>query len=331
MTHTKSYIKAFLLPLMVYFIVATIVIYAKFFVVKNLMLEAVSIDLVLTAPVLYLLTAWKYKTRVMFVFPLVALGFTVGYIIVPEQHSALNILSKLLLPVVELASISSITYYAFRFYKAIRNDGDDDVYSALKRSTQQVFGSSIMSSVFATEFAVVWYGLLAWRRRTGENTFTCYKDNGSLVLYGFVIFILLTETFVLHFLFLRINVVFAWIVFGLSLYFAFQVLAHARAIYFRNTVIGNQLIIRYGLAGDVIIDYSQIQNITYTSDVKSKSNDAIVRLGLLKSLESYAVAIELKQLVEVESFYGLKKKANVLVIPIDNGRAFVDHVKEKIS
>jgi hypothetical protein len=108
-----------------------------------------------------------------------------------------------------------------------------------------------------------------------------------------------------------------------------MLLAHAKAICFRQSEIGNKLFIRYGLAGDVSIPYNQIKKITYTTGYKEERISTI-RLGLLRSLESYSVAIELNEPVTVETFYGIKKKATTLLVPIDHPREFVNQVEEKI-
>jgi hypothetical protein len=91
------------------------------------------------------------------------------------------------------------------------------------------------------------------------------------------------------------------------------------------------LIIRYGLAGDAIINYDNIQSIVLATHFNSKASDCVVRLGLLKSLESYSVVIELRESIIVESFYGLAKKANVITLHIDDARSFVNSVNEKRS
>jgi hypothetical protein len=237
MTHTRDYIKAFSLPLIVYVVIGSIILYAKIFVVDKLILGGIAIDLVLTAPLFYFFAAWRYKIRMMFVFPLIALGFTIGHFLIPGEHSVLNLLRTLLLPIVEIASVSSISYYTYRFYGEIKNNKHDDVYSILKKSTSKVLGRSMVSAVFATEFAVIWYGLLAWRRKGPVTNCTCYRDNSSLILYGFVVFILLAETLAFHFIFLKINFIFAWAMFALSLYFALQIFAHAKAMYLRSTTV----------------------------------------------------------------------------------------------
>jgi ABC-type multidrug transport system fused ATPase/permease subunit len=184
----------------------------------------------------------------------------------------------------------------------------------------------------STEFAFIYYSLFVWKKEdeSDQYRYTCYKDNSSLVFYGFVIFIILTETVVFHFLFIKINLIFAWIVFTLSLYFALQLFAHAKAMYLRSTEIARSLVIRYGLMGDVIIDYNQIQKVIYTSNYKSCEEDVVVKLGFLKTLESYSVAIEFNQFVSIESFYGIKKKAKVLLLPVDNGREFVKQLEKYI-
>jgi hypothetical protein len=330
MTFAKNYNKSFLFPLAVYFVLGALIIGSGFFAVGKYFYDAVSIDLIITAPLLYLIAARKFKTRLLFIFPLIALGFMLSKILLPSETSALHLLSKWLLPFLELMTIGSISFYTYRFYREAKMNKEVDVLTIIRRSTKSIFGDNVLSKVLSTEFAVVYYAFFARRKKRMPSYFTVYRDNNSLVLYGFVVFIILAETIAFHFLFVKINMVFAWLMFGLSLYFALQIFAHARALTFRCVEIGEELIIRYGLAGDVVIRFDQIQNIVSTTNYKVNSEKQVVRLGLLKTLEGYSVALELKESVSLESFYGISKSGNVILLPIDNCKEFVNRVNEKI-
>jgi hypothetical protein len=330
MTFAKNYTKAFLFPLAVYFVLGALILGSGFFAVGKYFYDAVSIDLIITAPLLYLIAARKFKTRLLFIFPLIALGFMLSKILLPSETNVVHVLSKWLLPFLEVVTIGSISFYAYRFYREAKTNSDVDVLTIIRRSTKSIFGDNVLSKVLSTEFAVVYYAFFAWRKKGTPSYFTVYRDNNSRVLYGFVVFIILAETIAFHFLFVKINIVFAWLMFGLSLYFALQIFAHSRAVTFRCVEIGEKLIIRYGLAGDIVIRFDQIQNIVSTTNYKVNSEKQVVRLGLLKTLEGYSVALELKESVSLESFYGISKSGNVILLPIDNCKEFVNRVNEKI-
>jgi hypothetical protein len=331
MTEARNYVKAFSFPLMVYAVLSMVVVYDRFFHLNSFVSEAVSIDLILTAPLVYLFASWKLKTKSMLVFPLAALGFTLGYFFLRGEHEVLNTAGRIVFPALEIVSVASIFLYARKFYSNSRALDETDIYTIIKKSTKAVFGNSRLSEIFATEFAVIWFGLISWKRKRDEK-FTCYKENNSLILYGFFIFILLAETFVFHLMLIGNYPVFTWILTGTSIYFVIQILAHAKAIYLRyNELLPGRLLIRYGLAGDATISYRQISNISCKSEFQTINRNETARFGLLKSLEQMSVLIELKEPVAVESFYGIRKNARVLLIPVDHAREFVQQVQEKIS
>jgi len=326
----NKYIKAFLLPAFSYVILAGMLTYSRFFLVGEYFFQAVIIDLVITVPVIYLIASWKFKTKISLVFPLITFGFAAGYFLMPSQHSLLVLLRNYFAPLLEVISLATVSYYAFKFYRETKSSGQPDALYVIKTAVNKVLGNSIVSAALITEFAVVYYSLFAWKKRASH--FTCYKTNSTLIIYGFIVFIVLAETIAFHFLFIRINIVFAWIVFATSLYFALQLLAHMKAMIFRSTEFDkNQLIIRYGLAGDVTANYSQDRDVNICSDFKPDAICSLARLGILKSLEPYNIIIEFNEPVLLESFYGRKKKIDVLLLAIDEKEAFVKQLKENIG
>lgn len=316
---TRAYIKSLSVPIGIYVILAVLV-YTRLFETRSFFFEAVSIDLIISAPLFYWLAARRFKTRTLLVFPLMALGFSLSKFLLPSETMTMQWLGRFLLPVLELVTIGSLSYYAYGFYQAARKSEETDALDIIRQSCTKVIGSSLVSKILTTEFSVMYYALVAWRGKH-RSGFTVYKDTGVLTIYGFLIFIIWAETLILHLLLIRWNEWVAWLAFASSGYVALQIFAHAKAMKFRQVVTGSSLKIRYGLAGNVEVPFSHIQRVLVCTDYKMPDRKP-VHIGLLKNFEPYSVAIELTGEVEVETFYGRIKAGDTLLLPVDSPNEF---------
>ncbi len=305
-------------------------LYSRSFHVGSFFVEAVSIDLILTAPILYLLAARKFRARAALVFPLMAIGLALSNFLLPAETATMRWFAKVMLPALELITIGSISFYAYRFYQLARRNRDTDALTIIRKSCEKLFGKNVIAAVLTTEFAVVYYGFIASRKPFHHHGFSSYKDNGVLVVYGFLAFIIGVETFIFHFLLIQWHVLTAWIISGFSVYVALQIFAHARAMAIRRIEVGDELKIRYGLAADVNVPFDQIEAIDPSSETVGELVKPIT-IGLLKSLEPHSVIIRLKMEIEAHSFYGRKKAGRTILLPVDDKANFIALINAKIQ
>jgi hypothetical protein len=328
MTITRDYIRTFFFPVTAYLVLAILLIFKT---EGSLFFEAVSFDLIISIPLFYLIAARKFNTRLLLVFPMMAFGFVLSKLLLPTQTHFMIHFLKWIAPVLELISLATIFYYAFRFIKAASQDEEEDFFSAIKNATQKIAGINWFSNILATEFSMMYYSFVGWWKKTPKNyPFTCYQTNNSRMIYGFLIFILVAETAVTHLLFIKLSPVIAWSILALSIYFVIQIVAHVQAMRLRVTNISSVLHLRYGLFVDEKISLNQIQQVISTSNY-SDTKKQIISIGLLKSLEPYTIAIELKEPIQLSMIYGIKKKGNVLLVPIDHPSEFIQQIKQSLS
>lgn len=289
-------------------------------------------DLTLTSPLLYLLVIWKKRIPKITAVPVFVLGVIVASFLIPEdQQFHLDIVKNFVLPIVELTVITLIVVkirQAIQLYK--KRDITTDFYTQFQSTANDLLENKTLANVLTTEVSMIYYGLINWKREKPKaNAFTYHKESGTLALLGAVILILLVETIGLHFLLIQWNAIVAWVIFGLSLYTALQVLGHAKAMKRRFVEITKgQLILRYGLFGDGIVPLDTIESIELTSkDLPEDHQQEVVRLAMLGELEGYNTILYLKEPITITGAYGLKKTGTILLLHVDEKERFLLEVQ----
>ncbi|MCV9386120.1 hypothetical protein [Reichenbachiella ulvae] len=289
-------------------------------------------DLTLTAPLVYLIMIWKTKIPKLSVVPVLGLGILIGTYIIPASHQLpLTIFKSYVLPLVELSVLFLVGRKVIHATSAIRKaKRSADVYGVIKEQCALMIENIKVSRIFATEMAMIYYGLFAWRKaKPGVNEFTSYKESGVVALLIAVVLVVLIETVGLHFLLIRWNESVAWIIFGVSLYTAIQVLAHQKALKRRFIQVSeSQLELKNGLFGDLVVNWDEVESIeAFTRDIEE---EGVEQLAFLKGLESYNLLIRFKNEVTIEKLYGMKKKCNSLLVQVDDRERFLNLVSERV-
>ncbi len=118
----------------------------------------------------------------------------------------------------------------------------------------------------------------------------------------------------------------AWILSGLSIYTAIQVLGFGKSLSKRPILIKeNRLILRYGILNEVEILVSDIKTIELST--KPMKQDNLTRtLSPLGELESHNMIITLNKENTLTGIYGIKKRFNVLGLHIDEPTEFKERI-----
>lgn len=296
----------------------------------------ITYDLTLTAPLVYFFLIRKKKVPPITVVPFFVGGVILASFLLPEhQKYHLDLVTTYLLPVVELTFLSVILYHAYKAVKAFKETRNKtyDFYLLLKESAVKALGYPRFAKVFASEIAMLYYALFAWKKKQEpENSFTSFKDNGITALLAVIVFILTVETLLVHLLLARWNETVAWVLSLSSLYAAIQIMGHLKALRRRFSELkGNQLFLKYGLFGDMEIDLRKIDRIELTSNDIADQSRRVEKLALLKGLESHNVAIYFTEKQEVEKAYGLRKECDIVLLHIDDSKGFVDSINNALQ
>lgn len=299
---------------------------------SNILSFAVTADLLITVPLIYFLLIRKTDIPNTTTIPILIIGMLLGTYLLPEEEQTyLELFKTWVLPLVEVAILTFAIIKvrkAIKRYKAVEFRSPD-FFTALKSTCGEILPATLVMP-FATEVAVIYYGLINWKsRRPGENEYTYHKESGTPALMGAFVFIIMIETVAFHLLLDRWSPVVAWVLTGLSLYTALQVIGFAKSLTQRPIVINSSsLTLKYGILNEVEIPFDELENVEISSKELGKS-PLTKKLSPLGDLESHNVVIHLKSEHELIGLYGLKKRFKVLALHVDQPQEFYESVSKK--
>nr|WP_288934228.1 hypothetical protein [uncultured Allomuricauda sp.] len=311
-------------------IVGILVLIAKssfFEVHPNRLSIGITIDLLLTVPVIYLMLIRKTSIPKTTVVPIIIVGMLICSIILPEENQFyLELFKTWILPIVELSIVSYIIHNVSKAVKQYKSNKIEsaDFFTTLKTTCYEML-PKIAVIPFVTEISVFYYGFVYWKKRElDENEFSYHKESGTITLLIAIIFIVAIETFVLHTLLTKWSNVAAWILTSVSVYSGVQLLGFLKSMYKRPILIKNgKLFLRYGIMNETIISIDNINSIELSSkDIEL--NKETRKLSFLGELESHNIIIRLKEENILTGLYGTKRKYRNLVLHVDKNAEFKD-------
>ena len=288
----------------------------------------ITYDMVITAPFIYFLLIRKRDIPKITVVPFFILGIVLATLTLPSnQQFHLDLIKTYLFPIVELVVLGVVGFKVYTTIQVFKANGksSNDFYSILKATTSDVLGNPRVANIFASEIAMFYYSLFAWRKpKLQQNQFTCYKDNGLLALLLTVIGVMLVETIVLHMLLIEWNAIVTWVLTGTSIYTAIQLLGHVKALTQRHSSLENGLLkLKYGLFGDIQIPLQAIEKAIPFATEMEESEERIQQLALIGGLESHNIALYFKSPQRLEKIYGITKSCDILLLHIDQKEEFL--------
>ena len=295
---------------------------------------AITVDLTLISPLLYLLLVRKTNIPSISVVPVFVLGLIISGLLLPSQHHAtLDFIESWVLPIVELTAISIIFWKFVKLRKTFkaRSAQHPDFFEAMKEAAKQVIPGKV--SVFlATELSTFYYGLFCWRKPPlAPLEFTYHKKSGSVALLYTVMLVAMAETVILHLLIERWSETVAWILTVISIYTVFQVLGIVRSMNKRPIKMADgQIKLRYGMLSEVNLPFNQIASIE-ASTVDREWDKEVRKLTPFGDLESHNVILKVKEPQRISGMYGFKKSFRELAFHVDQPHDFVAEVERAIK
>ena len=300
------------------------------------MSTAITLDLVITAPLLYWLTIRRSNIKKNTVARVFVAGILVaGLLLQNKPHVLLSGIKTWISPVVEGGLIFLL---ARRFHKARRGQARagltrlPDFLSHGRVFLGSVLGSQRMGDIVMSEIAVFYYAFPGKRKTAmdGRLSFTNYKANHILLVFGVILCCFFVETAGVHFLISVWSRTAAWVLTGLGAYTTLQLYAHMRAIKARPIVIdGDLLWLRNGLAADTCIRMDNIEEILHMKRPLGRRKDPdACQLALIKGLENPNIRIRLKEPVTVHRAFGIRQQAAILVFFADRPEELLRAVKD---
>lgn len=314
------------IPVLLIVLIASVVLIAKSALLQqhpDKLSFAVTIDLVLTIPLLYLLLIRKKKIPNTTTVPLFILGIVIAGIVVPEGYqSLLDSIKHWVLPIVEVTVLGYVIYKVQGVIKRYRRLGKDvDFVSALRATLSNAVHSKIRT-ILITEIAVIYYVLNAKKKILKSNEFSYHKKSGTGILLGAFIFLILVETVAVH-VFLQLwSDVAAWILTGLSLYTILQITGIMRSLSKRPIMLENGVLkLRYGILSETDIPLQDIERVELSGRNIDKE-EGVIKLSPLKDFEKHNIIIYLKSTNIITGLYGSKKSYEAIALHIDEPKLF---------
>ena len=294
---------------------------------------AVSLDLLISVPLIYFLLIRKTKIPKTTVIPVLLIGIFLGsYFLSSEDQIYLTLFTTWALPFIELFIVTYIIITvrkARKHYKSLEESMD--FFDAIKMACADILPSKVITLV-ATEIAVFYYGFFHWKKmKPKENEFTHHMKSGAPALFGALLLIIAVETIGFHFLLRQWSDIAAWVLTILSIYTGFQVFGFARSLGKRPIVIDKDgLILRYGLLNEAFIPFSDIESLQLSG--KDLEKTKLTRtLSPLGEMESHNCILTVTNLKTLNGVYGFKKQFKVLGFHLDDPQKFSAQIMPHLS
>lgn len=293
----------------------------------------ITVDLVVTIPVIYYLLIARTTIPKITVVPLFVLGLLVATIVVPAEHQVLLDFVKVwILPLIEVVVIFFIVQNVRKAVKASQQNGDaaPDFFTRIKSICSKLLPQHI-AIFLASEIAVIYYGFVQWRRHPiGHGEFTYHTKSGTTGLLIAFIFLVTIEASILHLLLVRWNALLAWILTALSIYAAIQLLGFLKSITLRPISIKeDKVLFRYGILTEAIVDIDNIESVNVMN--KTIEFDSLTRsLSVFGKIEGHNILIRLKRESKICGLYGLDRKFISLALYVDDRDEFKRQLDERV-
>lgn len=293
----------------------------------------ITLDLVLTIPIIYFLLIRKKEIPKITVISSFILGLVIASFLIPEeQQFALNQVKTFVLPFVEIGVMIFVISTARKTIKEYKTQKGKtlDFYTAIINACKEIIPLKI-APFLATEIAVIYYSFFDWKTaKLAQNEYSYAKKSGIIAILYTFIFIIFIETFAIHLLVERWNVTFAWVLSILSVYSSFQIFALSRSMSKRPVIMdfeAGELVLRYGIFGESIIKLEDISAIELNSKLLDDKDKTLVTLSPLGALSSHNIILHLKNENTLHGFYGIQKQFKSIALYIDEKDKFCQEIE----
>ncbi len=334
-TTVQNSIIAFAIPFSIIFLMVLIAGSKLFQSNPDMLSIAITIDLLFTVPFLYFLLIRKKNISKLTIVYFFIIGLIVSSFIIPKEHqSILQFVKNWILPFIEIGIVVLVLTKIRKGIKIFKSNTHKEVsidfFTVLKDTCAEILPKKI-SIFLAMEIAVVYYGFIYWKKRLFQpNEYSYHKNSGTISLLVALIFIIGIETFVLHILLLKWNVIIAWVVTGLSIYSGVQIFGFLKSFYKRPITIENdKLYLRYGIMSETEIAISNIDTITISSR-EIDFDKTNIKLSPLGALESHNIVITLKNEEVLNGLYGIKKEYQTIALYVDDKERFTTEIENQL-
>lgn len=294
---------------------------------------AITLDFLLTIPLVYFLIIRKKSINKLSVLSVAVLGLLFAGFILPYNHqSLLQQIRPIAIPLIELTVFVVIGVKVRQVIRSARNltESNLDFFDIVQQATQEALPGR-MSGLLNTEIGSIYYGLITWKKRElQENEYSYHQKSGILYTLFAIVFLAMVELFIAHILIVRWNPVVAWLLTALSFYGALQLFALGKSITRRPVRIdqkSNLLHLKYGFFREAEIPLSAIREIEQTGRT-NEEDDSWGRFSPLGFIDSHNLVLHLNSPIELRGIYGTTKSYQAVAIFIDQKEKFCSTIND---
>ena len=295
----------------------------------------ITVDLVLTLPIVYFLLIRKKEMPKFTVASVFIAGIVLAGLIIPTEHQAFLVLVKTwAVPIIEIGILSVLIYHIRNTLIAYKQEKNKtaDFFTAINAACQSVLPTRV-GKVMAMEIAVLYY-LFTWPSKPTlkENEFTNHRKSGTTTVLWVFIGLILSETFVVHILLEKWNTTAAWVLSFLSLYTCLQIIALIKSMGRRPVICDlnhKKLHLRYGFFSETIIDFKNIKSIELNAR-SLPADKSVLSFSPFNLLDTHNIIIHLHEKDKLHGFYGSTKNYKSLAIYIDDKKGFMEKITKEV-
>ena len=331
----RPYLIAFGIPLVLILSLIVLLRSQTYAINASQLTTFITVDFILTIPLIYLLLIRKTKISNLTVAPFLIVCMIIASYAIPEtDQSILSIAKTWLIPIVELSVVSIVIYKVSKAIKIYRQatQNNHDFFSVLNETCESLFPKTAAKLV-ANEIALIYYGFFNFEKvELKPLEYSNYKGSGILSTLGAIIFVVGIEMVSIHILASKWSITLAWILTGLSIYSALQLIGIIRSVPKRPIqILNDELVLRFGMLSETKIPLSAIETITFAKSDDYKSSKYTKTLSLLGSLENPNVIIQLRSTLDLDFMYGKSKPYQTLYFFVDNHQSFISEVNQLLT
>jgi hypothetical protein len=297
----------------------------------EIMSIGITLDLVITVPLIYLALIRKKEISNLTIMPFFVAGLIIASLVIPASDQyTLDLLKTYLLPVVEITAATIIVIKVRKIRKAyqINKGAGFDFLSALKESVQEIMPEKA-ASAFTTEIGLFYYSFFTWKKPTyTENQFTYHKESGIQGILAAVLFVALIELFSVHLLIHENYPILSWVLTILSAYGVIQIYGLIKAIPRTPHFLDDEhLVLRMGIFQEARIPLDSIDYLELTTDDYPKKDKSYQKITLF----DHNCMIHLKDEGTLNGMFGSKKKFKHLILSVDHKKEFLHNIMSQIN
>lgn len=305
------------------------------------------VDLLIILPLMtyFLIIHKRYSLKYMGI--VIFAGFAAAYFIVPQQHLSGYPFLPYLLMVSEGAFLLFELYIAYtvitRLPKLLREykklAGQNSLFQFnIKKAVETNLPNNNVIKILVTEFSMFHYALFSWKKRTQIDhgqAFTYHKKTSVNAVYIMIIHAIAIESIGLHYFLHSWNTIVSYILLFLNIYGILFILAELQATRLTPFLLTKEhLLLQTGFSKSMHLSLSNIKEIKHYEGPEKFSRKEEAELydarvpDLIQEKPMFEILLHEPQ--DVHLIYGLKRKANRIVLNVDEPDAFYHELKRSL-